>query len=181
MQLIRIGDKVINRDRIFHVVSRMLEMRSRGLSQQEVAEQLEIDRTLISRLETIGEIRKGKKIALAGFPVKNKAELAAIAEAEGLDFILLMSEQERNDFTRSQNGADLINTLMRLIGKARGCDAVIFIGSDQRLKMVEALVGPTVIGIEIGSSPLHEDKFVDPAYVRDLIRSLKGATDREAD
>lgn len=174
MQLIRIGDKIINRDRIFQVITRMLELRARGLSQQEVAEQLEVDRTLISRLETIGEVRKGKKIALVGFPIKNRAELSAIAEAEGLDFVLLMSETERTDFARSQNGADMLNQVMALIAKARECDAVIFIGSDQRLKMVEALVGPHVFGIEVGSSPLHEDKYVDPDTILNLIRSLKG-------
>ncbi|HWI60630.1 MAG TPA: helix-turn-helix transcriptional regulator [Symbiobacteriaceae bacterium] len=173
MQLIRIGDKVINRERIFQVITRMLELRASGLSQQEVAEQLDIDRTLVSRLETIGEVRKGKKIAIVGFPVKNRDELAAIAEAEGLDFVLLMSEQERLDFARNQNGAETLNMVMALIARARECDAVIFIGSDQRLKMVEALVGPHVIGIEIGSSPLHEDKYVDPDAIRNLIRSLK--------
>lgn len=173
MHLIRIGDKVINRERIFHVVTRVLELRAGGLSQQEVAEKLDIDRTLISRLETIGEVRKGKKIALVGFPVQNGPELVEIAQAEGLDFILLMSEEERMDFARSQNGADLLNQVMALIARARECDAVIFIGSDQRLKMVEALVGPNVIGVEIGFSPLHEDKYVDPVAIRDLIRSLK--------
>lgn len=175
MQLIRIGDKVINRDRIFQVVSRMLELRASGLSQQEVADQLEVDRTLVSRLETIGEVRKGKKIALVGFPIKNKSELTAVAEAEGIDMVLLMSESERMEFARNQNGADLLNLVMSLIAKARECDAVIFIGSDQRLKMIEALVGPHVTGIEIGSSPLHEDKFVDPDDLRSLIRSLKQA------
>lgn len=174
MQLIRIGDKVINRDRIFQVITRMLELRAGGLSQQEVAEKLEIDRTLISRLETIGEVRKGKRIAMVGFPIKNRAELASIAEAEGVDFVLLMSEAERLNFARNQNGADMLNQVMGLIARARECDAVIFIGSDQRLKMVEALVGNNVVGIEIGSSPLHEDKFVDPDSIRSLIRSLKG-------
>lgn len=173
MHLIRIGDKVINRERIFQVVTRMLELRARGLSQQEVAEQLEIDRTLISRLETIGEVRKGKKIALVGFPIKNADELKTIAESEGLDFVLLMTEEERLDFARSQNGVDVLNMVMALIARARECDAVIFIGSDQRLKMVEALVGPHVIGLEIGSSPIHDDKYVDPDAIRDLIRNLK--------
>lgn len=181
MHLVRIGDKVINRDRIFQVISRMLAMRARGLSQQEVAERLEIDRTLVSRLETLGEVRKGKKIALVGFPVKNRTELVDIAEAEGLDFVLVMSEEERLDFARSQNGADMLNKVMGLIARAREHDAVIFIGSDQRVDMVEALVGPNVIGVEIGSSPLSEDKYVDPEAIRELIRSLKGTHDREAD
>lgn len=173
MQLIRIGDKVVNRDRIIHVISRMLELRANGLSQQDVAEQLDIDRTLISRLETIGEVRKGKKIAIAGFPIKNRQELVEIATQEGVDFILLMSEKERLEFARNQNGADMLNNVMSLIARARECDSVIFIGSDQRLKMVEALVGPNVIGVELGSSPLQEDKYVDPEMIRNLLRNLK--------
>lgn len=174
MQLIRVGDKVINPERIYRMVNRMLELRTTGHSQQEVAEILEIDRTLISRLESVGEMRKGKKIAIVGFPVKNGKELTDLATAEGLDFVLLMSERERLEFAKNQNGAEVLNEVMALIARARECDAVIFIGSDQRLKMVEALVGPNVIGIEIGRSPMYEDVYVDPEMVRNLIRSLKG-------
>ncbi|WP_374713062.1 transcriptional regulator [Symbiobacterium terraclitae] len=174
MQLVRIGDKVINPERIYRMVDRMLELRAQGHSQQEVAEILYVDRTLISRLESVGEMRKGKKIALVGFPVKNGPELARMATAEGVDFVLLMSDKERLDFARSQNGIEMLNQVMRLIARARACDAVIFIGSDERLKMVEALVGPHVIGIEIGRSPMSEDVYVDPDEVRSLIRSLQG-------
>ncbi|HLO01597.1 MAG TPA: transcriptional regulator [Symbiobacteriaceae bacterium] len=173
MHLIRIGDKVINRDRIFHQISRMLAMRADGLSQQEVAEQLKVDRTVISKIETMGEMRKGKKIALAGFPIKNVAELQALAQEEGLDFILLMTEIERREFAASKNGAELLNQVMGLLAQARECDWVIFLGSDNRLKMIEALVGQNVIGVELGCSPLYEDKWVDPDTIRRLIRSLK--------
>lgn len=173
MHLIRIGDKVINRDRIFHQISRMLAMRADGLSQQEVAEQLKVDRTVISKIETMGEMRKGKKIALAGFPIKNVAELTALAQEEGLDFILLMNELERREFAASKNGAELLNQVMGLLAQARECDWVIFLGSDARLKMMEALVGQNVIGVELGCSPLYEDKWVDPDSIRRLIRSLK--------
>lgn len=174
MQIVRIGDKVINPERIYRMVNRMLELRATGHSQQEVAEILEVDRTLISRLESVGEMRKGKKIALVGFPVRNSQELTDLATGEGLDFVLLMTEQGRLDFARNQNGAETLNQVMMLLARARECDAVIFIGSDQRLKMVEALVGPNVIGIEIGRSPMYEDVYVDPEMVRNLIRSLKG-------
>lgn len=174
MQLIRIGDKVINPERIHRMVDRALELRAAGHSQQDVAEMLTVDRTLISRLESVGEMRKGKKIALVGFPVSNSQELIDLATAEGLDLVLVMSEVERIGFARSQNGADLLNQVMGLIAQARLCDAVIFIGSDQRLAMVEALVGAHVVGIEIGRSPMCEDVYVNPEQVRSLIRSLKG-------
>src|SRR5690606_24041691 len=38
MDLIRIGDKVVDRNRIYRVVDRILELRASGLSQQDVAE-----------------------------------------------------------------------------------------------------------------------------------------------
>jgi hypothetical protein len=174
VQLIRIGDKVVSPERIHRMVDRILELRAQGHSQQEVADILEVDRTLISRLESLGEMRKGKKIALVGFPVKNGPELADVARAEGVDFVLLMSDRERVDFARNQNGIEVLNQVMRWIARARACDVVIFIGSDQRLKMVEALVGPQVIGIEIGRSPMTHDVYVSPDEVRDLIRSVKG-------
>jgi transcriptional regulator with XRE-family HTH domain len=173
VHLIRIGDKVINRDRIFHQITRMLDLRADGLSQADVAEQLKMDRTVISKLETMGEMRKGKKIALAGFPIKNSEELKRIGQEEGLDFILLMTEHERRHFAESTTGAELLNQVMSLLAQARDCDWVIFLGSDARLKMIEALVGPNVIGVEIGSSPLYEDKWVDPETIRQLIRNLK--------
>lgn len=173
MELVRIGDKVISKERIYQKISDILDLRAGGLSQQEVAEQLDVDRSLISRLETIGEVRKGKKLALVGFPIQNKQEIEAIAQAEGVDFCLVMTERERLDFAVSRNGAELMNYLMTLIAKARECDSVIFIGSDMRLKMAKALVGSNVFGIEIGASPLSEDKHVDPAAVRQLIRNLK--------
>ena len=37
----------------------------------------------------MGEVRKGKKLALVGFPVANKEELARVAAQEGVDFIFL--------------------------------------------------------------------------------------------
>ena len=54
MDLIRIGDKLIHVTKIDETVRRVLKMRSEGLSQQEVAAKLNLDRTFISRLETIG-------------------------------------------------------------------------------------------------------------------------------
>lgn len=179
MQLIRIGDKVICTNRIVSVISRMLELRAQGLSQQEVAEKLDIDRTLISRLESIGEIRKGKSIALVGFPIKNKAELVHMAEQAGVDFILVWTQEERMSYARSKNGADLLNEVMKLIAKVRQYNSVVFIGSDERVRMVEALVGPSVTGIEIGVSPLHEDKYVEPESVLELIRCLKDTPGNE--
>lgn len=173
MDFVRIGDKVISRDRIYSVVNRILELRANGLSQQDVAEALGVDRTLVSRLETVGEIRKGGKVALIGFPVKNKAEIEVVAREEGADFVLLMTEAERWDFVGSKNGISLLNEVMALISQARDCDTVIFLGSDLRVKLMEAIIGRSVLGVEIGCSPISEDKYVDPALIRRALQSVK--------
>src|SRR5690554_6283612 len=72
--LIRVGEKVIQRSRIIRFVDRLLARRAAGLSQLEAARELGVDRTLISRLEAIGEVRKGARLALIGFPIANRAE-----------------------------------------------------------------------------------------------------------
>ena len=71
MNFIRIQDKIINWQKIEKILQRALQMRERGFSQQEVADRLSLDRTFISRLESVGEIRKGQSIACVGFPILN--------------------------------------------------------------------------------------------------------------
>jgi transcriptional regulator with XRE-family HTH domain len=171
---IRIGDKVINTERIHRTVDQVLQLRRQGLSQQEVADRMGVDRTLISRLESLGEIRKGPQLALIGFPVANADELTRVARAGGVEFIWLMSEKERLRYVKEKDGADLVNHFMSLISQVKSCDTIIFIGSDMRIRMVESILGPKVISWEIGISPLKEDRWVNPEQLRQLISQIKG-------
>ncbi|MCL6610506.1 MAG: helix-turn-helix transcriptional regulator [Peptococcaceae bacterium] len=173
MNVIRIGDKVLNPDRIHRTVDQILDLRQAGLSQQEVADRLGVDRTLISRLESLGEIRKGSQVALVGFPVANAGELNRVAREGGVDFILLMNEKERLRFVEEKSGAELVNHFMSLISQLKNYDSVIFIGSDMRIRMAEAILGSRVISWEIGISPITEDRWVNPEQLRQLIRELK--------
>lgn len=176
MNFIRIGDKVLSPERIHRAVDQILQLRQEGLSQQEVAEHLKVDRTLVSRLESLGEIRKGPHLALVGFPVANGDELTKVAQAEGVEFILLMSDRERWRFVEEKSGAELINEIMALVSQAKSYDAVIFIGSDMRIRLMEAILGPQVISWEIGISPIKEDRWVNPDQLRQLIRQLKSTS-----
>jgi len=69
MDFYRIQDKIISWQRVEKTLRKALLMRSRGFSQQDVATRLGIDRTLISRVESIGELRKGQSVACLGFPI----------------------------------------------------------------------------------------------------------------
>lgn len=173
MQLLRIGDKLLDRDRIIKTIDGILNLRIQGLSQQEVANRLNVDRTFVSRLEGIGEIRRGGKVAVIGFPLANKDELIQVLKEEGIEFYLIMTDEERWRFVREKTGQELLNETMNLIAKARNYDVVIVIGSNYRIKLSEALVDKEVVGIEIGTSPIQEDVYLDPEELRSLIRSLK--------
>ncbi len=173
MPYVRVGDKLVSRDKIMRTVDKILERRSTGMSQQEVAYEMNIDRSFISRLETMGELRKGGKVALIGFPVANKDELAEVAQEYGVDHIFLMTEEERCDWVRAKTGAELLNEIMELVGTVRAFDTVVLIGSNMRIKLAQALVDKQIIPIIIGETPLREDKYVEPALLRDLLKGLK--------
>ncbi|NLF45915.1 MAG: transcriptional regulator, partial [Syntrophomonadaceae bacterium] len=52
---------------------------------------------------------------------------------------------------------------------------IILIGSDERLKLLEKIIDGQVITIEIGPSPLTEDKWVDPEGMKKILRTLKAS------
>ncbi len=173
MDFIRVGDKLISRQRIVHMIDKALEKRVAGASQQEVANMLGVDRSFVSRLETLGEIRKGSKIALIGFPVGNKDELKQVADEFGVDYCYLLNDEERWRLANESSGADLINEIMRVVALARAHDTVIFIGSDMRIRFVEAMVDKQLIPINIGESPIKGDRYVDPEYLRKILQALQ--------
>lgn len=175
MELLRIGEKLINPGRIHRTIDKILELRSRGHSQQEVADTVKVDRTFVSRLESLGEIRKGGRVALIAFPIANKEELENVAREEGVDYVLILTDRERWDFVEKRSGVELFNQIMFLVSQVRDYDAVIMVGSDMRIRLAEAVLGPdVVIGMELGPSPIKGDKYVEPDEMRQLIQSVKG-------
>ncbi|HBQ26365.1 MAG TPA: transcriptional regulator, partial [Syntrophomonas sp.] len=56
-----------------------------------------------------------------------------ILKKEGVDFILLMTEQERQDFIHKRSGKELLNEIMDLTAQVRSYEVVICIGSDERI------------------------------------------------
>jgi transcriptional regulator with XRE-family HTH domain len=172
LDFVRIGDKLINPSKINRAVERILELRVQGLSQQEAADTLGVDRTLISRLEALGEVGKGSRIGLIAFPIGNRDEVLDLAKTEGVEYTLVMTNDERWSYFGDRNGVAVINEIMNLIYGLLDFDAVIFVGSDMRIRIAEAILGPRVVGVEIGASPIEADVQVDLAALRDLIQSL---------
>lgn len=172
-EFIRIGEKVLGRRKIDDAVSRILELRFQGFSQQEVADRLHLDRTFISRLESLGELRKGATIALVGFPILNREEVRRVAEEEGVDYVFLLSEAERRAFLQKRDGLTVFNEVMEIVAHVRQYDVVILLVSDKRAGIVGALLDREVVPLSIGKSPIEEDRRVDPEQLRQLIAGVR--------
>jgi len=166
----RIGDKVISAAKVQDGLKEIFRLRAQGLSQQEVANQLGLERSFISRLEGLGEVRKGGKLAVIGFPIKNVAELQELLTRYGVEYSILLTEEARWRFIKEKSGLELFNELMRILQELRFYDKVILLGSVQRVKMMSALVGKEALCLELGESPLSEDVYVEPQRLERLLQ-----------
>jgi transcriptional regulator with XRE-family HTH domain len=170
MELIRVGDKLVNLTKIDETVRRILQMRSEGMSQQEVAVKLQLDRAFISRLESMGSIRRGGRIGLMAFPVANKDELTALADRYGIEQRLILSDQERWHLVEGRSGMDFFNQVIDVIDLFRQCDTVLVFCSDKWSRLAQALLDGEVIAVEIGSTPITGDIYINPAEVEKMLK-----------
>lgn len=150
MEPIRIGDKLINRNKIHKQIDAMLDLRMQGFSQQEVAKAYATDRAFVSRVESLGEIRKGGRVALVAFPISNKEEILTLASLQGIEFSVVFNDKERWAFLRDKNGVQLFNEVMSIIAKLRESDIVIVAASNMRINLAEAIIDKHVVGITMG-------------------------------
>lgn len=178
MRLLRIGDKVINYDRLVNLVGEILDKRAVGATQQEVAESLGLERSFVSHLEGLGEVRRGHRIAIAGFPVGNKKEVEEVAHECGVDFVYLLSEDERKRFARLKTGAQIFNEVLEVLGSLKAYDTVVVLASDRRIRMFERILDREIVGIPIGRSPIRKDREVDPVRLREVLGHLTNDGER---
>lgn len=171
-KVFRIGEKLVSLDKAFRHVERALELREQGLSQQEVSRRLNIDRSLISRIESIGELRKGSRVAVIGFPLSNKEEIAAICSEQGLDFYLLLNNNERWDMVRDKQALDFFNDILELVARLRQFDTLVMITSEKWHHLAEALLNIQVIHLTLGQTPIEEDRRADPEQLRIIIEQV---------
>lgn len=178
---VRIGEKLVSVDRVKRLLERVLELRAEGLSQQEVARRLSLDRSFISRLETIGEVRKGKRVAVIGFPVENKEELVNICQDLGLEFFWLMTNRERWELVGERQALDFFNQVLELITRLRDYEVVVMATSEKWYRLAEALLDCQILYIDLGPTPVREDRRVDPDQFRNLIEQVLNDGRRERD
>lgn len=176
--ILRIGEKLVSVDRARRLLERVLELRARGLSQQEVARRLSLDRSFVSRLEAIGEVRKGKRVAVIGFPIENKGELVSICQELGLEFFWLMSNRERWELVGQRQALDFFNQVLELITLLRGYEVLVLVTSEKWYRLAEALLDCQILYLGLGPTPVKDDRRVEPEVFRSLIEELLNRSNR---
>ncbi|MDO8964246.1 MAG: transcriptional regulator [Coriobacteriia bacterium] len=171
MRFYRIGEKVVSRDKIADSIDAILTDREGGATQQEAADAHDVERTFISRLETLGEVRRGKRVALIAFPVANGEEIRRIADEHGIEFVMLMSQAEREGL-ESGRADQVFNLVLDTLAQLKDFDQVVVLASDWRVGTIEKILGREVIARNLGPSPLRHDVVVDPAELSDLLDAV---------
>lgn len=138
MKEIRIGDKIISMDRAKELIEKIFDLRSNGHTQEEVAAQLGLERSFISRLEGIGEIRRARQIALIGSEVKDAKALEATAQTLGIDYVFLMNHKRLK-----------MRDLLHMIGTVKDLDYIVFVGPADELTLIEKVLDTKIIGVPL--------------------------------
>jgi hypothetical protein len=97
-----------------------------------------------------------------------------LAKKAGVDFVWLMNDVERWAYVEERSGIELLNDVVREISDFHQYDQVIFLGSDFRVRLIEAILGEKVISVVIGKSPIKEDVNIDPEEMAALIEAVRG-------
>ncbi|MEW5784416.1 MAG: transcriptional regulator [Bacillota bacterium] len=171
-RILRIGDKLISLDKGARLLERVIKLRAQGVSQQEVAHRLSLDRSFISRLESIGEIRKGKRVAVLGFPIQNTAELTAICRDMGLEFVLLLNNRERWSLVGDKQALDFFNEMFDIVTRLKSFDTLVLITSEKWYRLAEALLDTQIVFINLGATPVQEDRLIDPAQFQEALKPV---------
>ena len=174
MRLYRIGDKVVSETKLHDAIAAILGEREAGATQEDVARAHEVQRSFVSFLESLGEVRRGDKVALVGFPVANADEVKALAARHALDFVLVLSQDERESI-ESGDASRVFNQLLETIATLKEYDTLVLLASDWRIRTMERILGTEVIGIPLGPSPLRTDMPVDIAELDSVLTSVLSA------
>lgn len=171
MRFYRIGDKVVGHDKLVERIEAILADREGGATQNEAAADHGVDRSFISWLETLGEVRRGKRVAVIAFPVSNVAEVRSVCDERGVEMAMIISQAEREGFEAGR-ADDVFNLVLDTLADLKDFDVVIILASTKRTGAIEKILGREVIARSLGSSPLRHDVAVDLDELSDLLDAV---------
>lgn len=138
MKEIKIGDKIISVERARQLIEKVFYLRSGGSTQEEVAEMLGVERSFISHLEGIGEVRRSKRMALIGSGVDNEKQIHAEAEDLGIDFVFLSGKKNL-----------AMREILYMLNEISDLDFIVYIGPSDELDLLEKVLDTKIIGIPL--------------------------------
>ena len=168
MRFFRIGDKIVSREKLLEQITGILRDRERGATQADTAKAHGVERSFVSWLETLGEVRRGRRVGLIGFPIANGDEVRALAEAHGVEFLLIMSQAEREALEGSP-GDQVFNRVLETLATLKDFDVLVLLASDWRVGTIEKILGREVVAVTLGPSPLRHDVVVDLEGLADIL------------
>jgi hypothetical protein len=171
MRFYRIGDKIVAREKLVDQIDAIMVDRESGATQHDAASAHGVDRSFVSWLETVGEVRRGRRVALIAFPVGNAGEVRAACEERAVEFVLVMSQSERESLEAGP--ADrMFNFVLETLATLKDFEVVIVMASDWRIGTVEKILGREVIARDLGHSPLRHDVTIDLTELADLLDAV---------
>lgn len=171
MRFYRVGDKVVGRDKLIDQIEAILIDREGGATQQEAAAAHGVDRSFVSWLETLGEVRRGKRVAFIAFPVSNVADVRRVCDEHGVELAMVISQSEREGFEAGRADA-VFNLVLDVLADLKDYDTVIIFASTKRTGTIEKILGREVIARPLGPSPLRHDVAVDLDQLTDLLDAV---------
>jgi hypothetical protein len=174
MRFFRIGDKIVSAEKLSGQITDILTDREQGATQAQAAKAHGVERSFVSWLEALGEVRRGRRVALVGFPVANGGEIRAAAERYGVEFVLVMSQAERVAMSGGRGDA-VFNQVLETLAALKDYDVLVLLASDWRIGTIEKILGREVVAVNLGHSPLQEDVTVDMDELRALLEGVTGA------
>ena len=173
-RMFRVGEKLVSLDKATRLIERTLKLREQGFSQQEAARRLNLDRSFVSRIEAAGEVRKGSKLAVIGFPLANSGELTDLCNSYGLDFVLVLDNRQRWSMVKDEQALDFFNQIFEMIARLREFDTLVMISSEKWYHLAEALLDIQIIYIDLGPTPIQEDRYLDSEQLKSVLDAVLG-------
>lgn len=171
MRFYRIGDKVVGRDKLVDQIDAILADRESGATQQEAAAAHGVDRSFVSWLENLGEVRRGPRVAFIGFPVANVEAVRTVCDRHAVELAIVVSQQEREGMEAGRADA-VFNLVLDTLADLKDFDVVVIFASTKRTGAIEKILGREVIARSLGASPLRHDVEVDLDELSDLLDAV---------
>ena len=120
----------------------------------------------------MGEIRKGKKIAVVGFNIKNKDEIEKVALGSGVELIRLFGEKGKENLIKGKNGEDILDSAFKVFAELANFDLIVFMASKKRVRKAEKIFGKRIYGFVEGRDKNTEEIFIHPEKFKAILEGI---------